>query len=170
MEEEKNRKQAEADKRKQRALDRQKKQEEKKKKREETKAGKSNQANAKDAENNTNTFFSEINNPSDDLNLDMNDKDIFDFSNDNGVTKLFEKGGGVGKNNIDNDEVNSPDYKHGKPSRGGVLKGTNRYSLRSEEGSRALATPKSPMYQHTSLLTAGCCSGPKIRQLNVLHF
>jgi len=155
VEEETKRKQAEADKREQRALDRQKKQEEKKKTREENKAKKSNQVSSKDGGDNTNVFLSEINNPGDDIDMDMDDGDNFNSPSNNGATKLFEKGENEEMVTTDNDDITSPDYKRGKSSGNGVLKVNHRYSSRNEEGARAMAKPNSPMYVHTKFVDIG---------------
>ena len=154
-EEEAKRKQEEADKREQRALDRQKKQEEKKKKREENKAKKSNQVNSKEGGEDTNEFLVDINTPGGDIDMDLDDGEVFDLSVGNGATKLFEKGDNEAMPSTEIDEINSPDYKRGKSSGHGVLKGNHRYSSRAEEGARALAKPKSPMYMHTKFVDIG---------------
>ena len=69
-------------------------------------------------EENTNKFLAEINSLKEveDLDLNMNGEDIFDFSKDDGAAKLFGEGGSGDKNNEGNDEFHSPDHKRGKSS------------------------------------------------------
>lgn len=147
-EEEKKKKQEEDDKRVQRAADRKKKQEEGRKKKDEEKV-------VEDVNTNTNKFLMEMNNADNDLDIDsMNDDDIFDFSQGEG-NNLFGTGNEGGMNNDEDKEIESPEYKRGKSTGGGVLKGSHRYSTRSDEGVRKVILGKPQTYQHTKFVEIG---------------
>jgi hypothetical protein len=139
-EEERKKKQAE---REQRIIDRQRKQEEQKKKDEDGEKRKQKEGN------DTNQYLMELNNTDDEKDLDMEDVDMFDLSEENTNTNLFDDG------HEDNEIISSPEYKRGKSTGGGVLKGTYRYSTKETEGTRKAVTNKPTTYQFTKFVEIG---------------
>jgi len=151
QEEERMKKQAEINKREQRAADRKKKQDEEKKKQDEATAKINNETTSgMEEEINTNKHLAAMNDFDTDLDINMNDDDIFDFSQDDTRSNnLF------GEDSEDNNVMNSPLYKRGKTTGGGVLKGSHRYSTGPSDSVRKTIPSKPTTYQFTKFVDIG---------------
>jgi len=150
-EEEKKKKQEEAERREQRAAERQKKQEDKKKNDEKT-PDSMDYEEMKEHEDGkkTNQHLMELNNTDEEFDFTMDVEDTFDPSQDTASSNLFG-----GENTNKEILVNSPEYKRGKATGGGVLKGSHRYSNNAPKSNRKVASSKPSTFQYSKFVEIG---------------